>query len=90
MAKGNYSPLKASHELYALKLALREWRSAKQQRHLSPPVRELVTNLETALDEAADAARNGENITFELNIWQQAAMTFPFELNDKNWEDMIE
>ena len=62
-------------ELFDLKVMINDRKQAKNYHRLSPATREVIEMLETAINACAEAVRNGHPLMFEINVWEQQALS---------------
>jgi len=66
---------KVLHELLMLRFYLEEYLKGSQFRRLSPATKEVHAMLTESVIACAGAVRNGHPLMFEINIWEQQALT---------------
>jgi len=62
-------------ELFQLVVMINDKKLSKEYHRLSPATREVIDMLETSVRACMEAVRNGHPLMFEINVWEQQALT---------------
>lgn len=66
---------KILHELLGVKFKILDMQSGFEAKRLSPATKEVLAMLLTAIEACAEAVRNGHPLMFEINVWEQQALS---------------
>jgi hypothetical protein len=67
--------VKVLGELFEVLVKINDMKNAPNYRRLSPATKEVIAMLETAIRACQEAVRNGHPLLFEINVWEQQALS---------------